>query len=491
MPRLSPLVEQAFAAHPSLRPVIPGHLAQAEIASVTADSRQAAPGALFVAVPGVKDDGARYAQDALARGASAVMSEAPIPGVDAVIIVKNARLALSLIAAAFYPRQPECIVAVTGTDGKTSTADFTRQLWEMLGRKAASIGTLGTIGEGGREIYPGSHTTPDPVSLHRMLQEMADSGYTHVCMEASSHGLAQYRLDGVRLTAAAFTNLTRDHLDYHGTEEAYFAAKARLFSEVLPQGKTAVLNADDARYAALQHECVRRSITEWSYGKNGRELALRSCVPLPQGQRVEIAVFGKDNRLELPHVGAFQVFNMLAAAGLVLSEQANGVEEVLALLPRLKGVPGRLEYIASANGAAIYIDYAHTPAALANVLSVLRAHTNARLHVVFGCGGDRDRGKRPQMGAAACERADAVIVTDDNPRSEDPAAIRAEVMKGCDARAKPVAGRREAIHAAIGALEPWDVLLVAGKGHEKTQIIGGVSEPFDDAEVIREAVNRA
>jgi UDP-N-acetylmuramoyl-L-alanyl-D-glutamate--2,6-diaminopimelate ligase len=481
------------------------------ISGITADSRKVASGSLFVALAGEKTDGAQFITQAKQHGAVAVLCgmESPVDESIVAIRVENPRLALAQLAAAFYDRQPETIVAVTGTDGKTSTAEFTRQLFALLGKKAASIGTLGTIGEGGKLLYPGSHTTPDPVELHRMLAEMAASGYTHVCMEASSHGLDQYRLHGVRLSAAAFTNLTRDHLDYHKTEEAYFAAKARLFSDF--SIAAAVINSDDPRAETLKTICFDKRLSMygmhdkiydyWLGGPQDNCFIIKRVTPLPQGQNVTITfklarryLWGlitnctpKTVELTLPLVGTFQVMNMLAAAGLVLSEREHSVEKVLGLLPKLKGIPGRLELVATLeNGATVYVDYAHTPMALANILQTLRPHTQGKLHVVFGCGGDRDKGKRPEMGEAAERLADAVIVTDDNPRSEDPAAIRKAVLTASP-RAKEVADRRQAIYVALQELRAGDILVIAGKGHEKTQIIGDRTLPFDDAQVAREA----
>ncbi len=460
---------------------------ECEIRGITMDSRVVEPGFLFVAIPGVSTDGRDFIPQALAQGAAAVISEAydkPV-GVPH-IVVKNSRQALSYAAAAFYGAQPEYMAAVTGTDGKTSTAEFFRQLAEASGRRAASIGTLGVLGEGRSELVAGGRTTPDPVRLHAILARLAAGGYTHACLEASSHGLDQFRMDGVKVRAAAFTNLTRDHLDYHGTDEAYFTAKARLFVDLLTADGTAVLNADDARFAVLKSRCEARGIRVWSYGRTGEELCIISTTPLPEGQRAHIRIFGQEHVLTLPHVGTFQVYNMLAALGL-LTAFGGDAQTLAALLPTLSGVPGRLERVGLHHGAAIYVDYAHTPAALGNVLQTLRPHTPSRLIVVFGCGGDRDKGKRPQMGAAAAQFADVAIVTDDNPRSEDPSQIRAEILVNAP-HAKEIADRRAAIYGAVNMLKPGDVLLLAGKGHEHTQTIGGVDYPFDDANIAREAM---
>lgn len=488
------------------------------IRHVTADSRQVTPDTLFVAIPGVKQDGAAFLPQAIEKGAVAALVgiESTLPALPAdfpVIRTENIRLALAKIAAAFYGKQPPYVVAVTGTDGKTSTADFFRQLAHLCGHKSASIGTLGVFDGEGRKLAEGVHTTPDPVRLHQLLKELAEQGITHVCMEASSHGLDQYRLDGVKLAAAAFTNLTRDHLDYHGDEESYFRAKARLFEELLPDDGYGVINNDDARAEYLENVCIekgRYAIFGRTPGTGGEDqrLLIQDLKPLPDGQQASVSFLRERNRkkkgilkflqpthqdetiaLMLPIVGAFQVYNMLAAVGLMIS-CGEKVETLLPLLPQLKGVPGRLEHVATlTSGASVYIDYAHTPAALANILKTLRPHTENQLAVVFGCGGDRDAGKRPEMGKAAATYADRVFVTDDNPRSEDPALIRASVMAAAPG-AKEVAGRREAIYAALASLHKGDVLVIAGKGHETEQIIGEQKLHFSDAEVVREWVDK-
>lgn len=493
MPRLIDLLRAC-----DLPPVDARHEALI-VEEVTADSRRAGPGVIFVALPGTKANGRAFIPDALERGTRVICVEAgepePVPAGACFIHVQNPRLALAKLAAALYAPQPSHIAAVTGTDGKTSTAEFFRQLAFGRGHKAASIGTLGTLGEGMQEIAPTLHTTPDPVALHRTLRDLARGGYTHVCMEASSHGLHQHRLDGVQVRAVAFTNLTRDHLDYHGSEAEYFAAKARLFNELLPANATAVLNADEARFPELEAMAKVRGARVLTYGR-AADLAIRRLTPTPQGQDAALSLFGEAYTFALPQVGGFQVYNMLAALGLMVA-LGEEPKPLAPLLPTLTGVPGRLQRVAMHASAAVYIDYAHTPAALANVLRTLRVHTQGRLIAVFGCGGDRDRGKRPQMGRAAAELADLVFVTDDNPRSEDPAAIRAEVMAGCESVAgkkntcKAVADRRAAIYGAVSLLKAGDVLLVAGKGHEKTQLIGKESFPFDDAEVVREAIAQA
>lgn len=463
-----------------------------EIAAITADSRQAQAGSLFVAVRGGTHDGAQFIPQVLAQGCRAVVIEqgAALPllqqGV-ALMRVANTRRALSQMAAAFYCPQPQHVVAVTGTDGKTSTAEFFRQLMVLQGKRAASIGTLGILGADGSALMPAPNTTPDPVKLHQSLQSLAQGGYDYVGMEASSHGLDQYRLHGVKLAAAAFTYLGRDHLDYHGTIEAYFAAKAKLFSEILSASGLAVLNQDDGHFSALESLCRSRQIRVLSYGRQGHHLRLVKQTPTPLGQEIMLDIMGRQHALTLPLVGDFQAMNMLAALGLGVGCGADP-QALAEALPKLSGIPGRLERAATlANGAAVYVDYAHTPMALAKVLRVLRAHTSSQLHVVFGCGGDRDSGKRPEMGKVAAELADVVTVTDDNPRSEDPAVIRRAILAACHG-AKEVADRREAIYGAVKLLRAGDILVLAGKGHEKTQIVGGKEFPFDDVAVAQEAV---
>ncbi|NBO18115.1 MAG: UDP-N-acetylmuramoyl-L-alanyl-D-glutamate--2,6-diaminopimelate ligase [Proteobacteria bacterium] len=458
------------------------------ITGITADSRQVKPGALFVALKGQKVDGAAYAAQAQQAGAAAVLCEAGVnPQALNIPVLRtgNVTLALARLAAKFYAPQPKHMVAVTGTDGKTSTADFCRQLWQGMGKPSASVGTLGILAGTGEVLMPGTHTTPQPVELHSELQKLSARGIEHVCMEASSHGLHQHRLDGVRLEAGAFTNFGRDHLDYHHTVEDYFQAKLRLFTALLPQGAAAVLNQDDARFEGMKAACEARGLRVLGFGKKGEQLRLKSLTPLPHGQRAEVTLLGKAHVLEIPVVGGFQAMNILAALGLVSA--SSNIEDALAVIARLRGVPGRLEQtVLLANGAAVFIDYAHTPLALANILNTLRPHTAGKLHVVFGCGGDRDAGKRPEMGRIASELADHIIVTDDNPRSEVPASIRAAILNASP-RAKEVADRREAIYVALQALSPGDILVIAGKGHEKTQIVAGKTFPFDDAEVSREA----
>jgi UDP-N-acetylmuramoyl-L-alanyl-D-glutamate--2,6-diaminopimelate ligase len=395
------------------------------------------------------------------------------------------RHALAVLAARFYGRQPKTICAVTGTNGKTSVADFTRQLWTALGHKAASLGTLGIRAPG--FSVKGALTTPDPVALHASLARLAAEGVERLAIEASSHGIEQSRLDGLTLTAAAFTNLTRDHLDYHGDMESYRAAKLRLFDALLPRGATAVLNADSPEYEVFSTLCHLRGHKVVSYGANGADFRLDEVTPRAHGQRISFAAQGKRYDSELTLVGSFQAHNALAALGLVVAA-GEELAAAAAALPRIVGAPGRLQLVAThPSGAPVYVDYAHTPDALETVLRALRPHADRRLVVVFGCGGDRDRGKRPQMGRIACELADSVFITDDNPRSEDPAAIRAAIREACP-HATEIGDRAEAIYRAASELTAGDVLVLAGKGHESGQIVGTTVRPFDDAEVARAAI---
>jgi UDP-N-acetylmuramoyl-L-alanyl-D-glutamate--2,6-diaminopimelate ligase len=465
-----------------------------DIRGLTADSRTVKPGFLFAALPGAKLDGRQFVAEAVARGAVAVLTDDPgafaglaqrQPPVH-VIFDPNPRRRLARMAARFYAPQPETVVAVTGTNGKTSVTVFVRQIWRQLGHRAASLGTIGIVGPDFE--HPGALTTPDPVALHRELNLLARGGIDHVALEASSHGLDQYRLDGLELSAAAFTNLTRDHLDYHRDMEAYFMAKARLFTEVLPPDGTAVLNADSAEAMRLGQLCRQRGQTVITFGATpDADLRLVAARPLASGQEIELDVFGEQRRLVLPLMGAFQASNALAALGLAIATGAPG-ERALDALPLLEGVPGRLQHVAShPNGAPVIVDYAHTPDALETVLTALRAHCRGRLVAVFGCGGDRDPGKRPQMGEIAERLADRVIVTDDNPRSEDPATIRRAILARCP-KAEEVGDRAAAIRRGLAMLQPGDVLLIAGKGHERGQIVAGVTHPFEDAAVARQAV---
>jgi len=451
-----------------------------EVAGLTMDSRKVKRGDVFVAVPGTKADGLEFAAQAASAGAAAIVGERAPPASSAVFVkVDNARRALALAAARFYPRQPRTIAAVTGTSGKTSVAAFTRQIWAALGHQAASIGTVGVVTPK-REVY-GSLTTPDPVALHRTLSELADEGITHLALEASSHGLDQHRLDGVRIAAGGFTNLSRDHLDYHPSVEAYLAAKLRLFEALVVDAGTAVIVVDHEHSGAVVAAAKKRGLQLIAVGRNGDGIRLTKTAIDGFSQRMTVEHAGKTYDIRLPLVGAFQIENALVAAGLAIATGGQP-ERVFAALGSLKGAKGRLDLVGHRNGAPVFVDYAHKPDALEKALEALRPYAKRDLVVVFGCGGDRDKGKRPLMGAIAAKGADRVVVTDDNPRSENPAAIRAAIIAGAPGapNVREVGDRREAIRGAIAALEPGDVLLIAGKGHETGQIVGGTTLPFSD-----------
>lgn len=458
-----------------------------EIAGIATDSRAVRPGYLFAALPGTKLDGADFIKQAVRAGAVAVLAKSgvkPCPQT-AWIADDNPRRQIALIAARFYARQPRTIAAVTGTSGKTSVADFTRQLWQAAGQPSASLGTLGVRTAAATEKL--AHTTPDPIVLHQALDKLAGQGIEHLAIEASSHGLDQARLDGVRVAAAAFTTFGIDHGDYHPTPQDYLAAKLRLFAELLPPDGAAVLNADTPVFAEVRAVCDRRSLRVFTYGRGGLDLRIIDAVATAAGQQVTAEIFGQRHTVPLALYGTFQSGNVMAALGLVVAT-GTPIDAAVAALTSLDGVPGRLQKVAAhPNGAPIFVDYAHKPDALEAVLTALRPHVTGRLHAVFGCGGDRDRAKRPLMGDIARRLADRVIVTDDNPRTEPPAAIRAEVMAGCP-DATEIADRAEAIRVAVAALQPDDLLVVAGKGHEQGQIIGDQVRPFDDAAEVRAAV---
>jgi UDP-N-acetylmuramoyl-L-alanyl-D-glutamate--2,6-diaminopimelate ligase len=398
--------------------------------------------------------------------------------------VRNARRTLALAAAKFFARQPDTIAAVTGTSGKTSVAAFTRQIWAALGLQAASIGTVGVVSPK-TETY-GSLTTPDPVELHRTLDALAGDGVTHLALEASSHGLDQHRLDGVRIAAGAFTNLSRDHLDYHPTIEAYLAAKLRLFDELISAGGTAVIDVDDGYAGPVVAAANKRGLKVMTVGAQGDDIKLVDGAIDGFAQVVTLAHGGHTYKIKLPLVGGFQLQNAAVAAGLAIATGAEPTR-VFAALAQLTGAKGRLEMVGTRNGAPIFIDYAHKPDALAKALAALRPYASGRLVVVFGAGGDRDMGKRPIMGRIAAENADRVIVTDDNPRSENPAAIRAAILAAAPG-ATEIGDRAQAIRAAIADLQSGDVLLIAGKGHETGQIIGGRVVPFSDHEAVAAAL---
>ncbi len=457
------------------------------ILGVTADSRRVRPGWLFAALPGAKADGKSFVPAAVNAGAAAVLAGEPIPGLAAPLVqVGDPRRAYALAAAAFYGAQPKTCVAVTGTNGKTSVAAFCRQIFEHGGQASASMGTLG-VRAGDVQVTPPGLTTPDAADVAAILADLAARGVTHLALEASSHGIDQRRLDGVTLAAAGFLNLTQDHLDYHGTMEAYRAAKLRLFDTLLPRGTAAVLNADSRRLSGFRRRRRRRRPDLDHRRGHGPGPDPGGAHAHPGGQRLRIKAWGRAYELALPLAGAFQAGNALVAAGLCIAA-GERVEAVLEALDRLEGAPGRLQFIGSGpRGGEAYVDYAHTPDGLRAVLEALRPHARGRLIVVFGAGGDRDRAKRPMMGAVAADLADIAIVTDDNPRSEDPAAIREEIRRG-NAGLRDMGDRRAAITAAADLLQAGDILVLAGKGHETGQTIAGVTHPFDDAEEIRRAL---
>jgi UDP-N-acetylmuramoyl-L-alanyl-D-glutamate--2,6-diaminopimelate ligase len=470
---------------PEISATLAGSAGDVEISGLTADSRKVLPGTLFVAIAGNKADGKGFIADAIARGASAIVSGEPVTADVPVLVVSNARRFLALAASRLYGPQPQTMVAVTGTAGKTSVASFTRQIWAHAGLLAAQIGTTGVISPTRNEY--GSLTTPDPVALHQLLAELTGEGVTHAAMEASSHGLDQYRLDGVTLAAAGFTNLGRDHMDYHPTIEDYMAAKMRLFSDLLPKGSPAVIFADDPWSAQAIRVATQAGHDVRTVGRAGNFITLKRVEHFRHKQLAEVHVGGAIFEVEIPLAGDFQIANALVSAGLAIS---TGVAPKLAMaaLEKLVGASGRLELVGQAkNGALAYVDYAHKPDALSNVLSSVRPFTTGRVIVVFGCGGDRDKGKRPIMGEIATRLADVVIVTDDNPRSEVPAAIRAEILAAAPG-ATEITDRADAIRHAVAMLRAGDTLIVAGKGHEEGQTIGTTVLPFSDHVETRKAL---
>jgi UDP-N-acetylmuramoyl-L-alanyl-D-glutamate--2,6-diaminopimelate ligase len=487
---LTPLIKEGV--------LIPVNGIQAVPNSVYIDSRLVKEGGLFVAIPGYKHDGAVFVNEALSRGASAIVApqgaaskmadyfKDKYPRVS-FFETPEIRKTASLLASQFYPKQPETIVAVTGTNGKTSVVSFIRQIWDHLGLPAASLGTLGLIIEGQPLPPPtgsGGINTPDYVMLHQILQNLKEQGVEHLAFEASSHGLHQHRLDSVRLKAAVFTNFTNDHLDYHHTLEGYFEAESRLFQEVMGPGTHAILNTDIPEYEKLKSVCDERKIKTITFGKNGEAIRLVSLVPGDDNQDVYIEIEGKSYNFILPLVGQFQVYNVMAALGAVIS-CGGQIDTAVDACVNLKVVPGRLELASP----GIYVDYSHTPDALAVALKALRPHTKGKLWVLFGCGGNRDAFKRPVMGEIADQLADNIIITDDNPRDEDPAKIRKQILAKCP-RASEIPSRHEAIVTAVNDLKQGDVLLIAGKGHETYQLIGDQVLPFNDVEEVQKCIRK-
>jgi UDP-N-acetylmuramoyl-L-alanyl-D-glutamate--2,6-diaminopimelate ligase len=467
--------------------------ADAPVTGLALDSRKVTRGGLFAALPGSRVHGAEFIQYALRMGAGSVLTDragaalaadalAAFPDV-ALILAEDAPATFAMASALWFAAQPETVVAVTGTNGKTSVATFARQIWAGMGLAAVNIGTTGVEGAC---AAPLAHTTPDALTLHQVLADAAGAGVTHAAMEASSHGLDQRRLDGVRIAAAGFTNLSQDHLDYHADMETYFAAKAGLFTRLLPHDAPAVINVDDTWGARLAGLLAGRAVITVGAAE-GADLRILGQRYHAQGQTLRFSWRGTAHQVDLSLVGGFQAGNALVALGLVL---ASGAEAgaAIAALAQLQGVRGRMQLAATRrNGAPVFVDYAHTPAAIETALQALRPHVLGRLIIVMGAGGDRDRTKRPLMGAAAARFADVVYVTDDNPRSEDPAAIRVEIVKACP-EANEVPDRAEAILRAVDALLPGDALLIAGKGHETGQIVGNTVYPFDDVEQASVAV---
>lgn len=458
-----------------------------EVTGLTLDSRTVKSGMVFAALPGEKVDGATFAAAAVKAGAAAVLCKTgAVHGVDGPLIeVENPRLELARMAGQFYGQQPATMAAVTGTAGKTSVASFLRQIWASTGQAAAMIGTTGVFAPG-RADY-GSLTTPDTIKLHELLAELADDGVTHAAMEASSHGLDQYRLHGVKLAVAGFTNLGRDHMDYHPTVEDYLAAKMRLFEELLQPGQPAIIYADDAYSEVAIKTAKRRGLDVQTVGRAGSYLTLKRVEQHRFTQVGEVEFDGAIHRITLPMAGEFQMANALVAAGMALATGSD-TEAVFKALETLEGAPGRLEKVGETkSGAPVYVDYAHKPEALENVLNALKPYTTGNLWIVFGCGGDRDKGKRPIMGEIAGRLADKVIVTDDNPRSEDAATVRSEILAAC-AGAREIGDRAEAINYAISHMGQGDSLIIAGKGHEEGQIVGNVTLPFSDHAVAKDAL---
>lgn len=484
MPRLTDLIAQSGIA------ATVGGAADVMIHGITQDSRKVKQGDVFAAIKGTHSDGTHYIEAAANAGAVAVIAQhgnvAQWPNNIAYVEVANDRLALAKLSAAFYPIQPQHVVAVTGTNGKTSVAEFYRQMLTLSGHAAASLGTLG-LNVSGADVamnYPTGNTSPDAILLHRTLSDLCEANVQHVAIEASSHGLDQYRLDGAHFEAAAFTNLTHDHLDYHANMEEYFAAKSRLFLELPLRSNTVWINADDGYGKRLIIACRDAGKIVNDYGVNANSMKLISATPTAQGMTLCVRYQDENVEALLPLFGAFQAHNICAATGLAITSGLS-LQDAAKTWPKLQGVRGRMEHVATLpNGATIFVDYAHTPDALQTVLMQLRAHCAGKLHVVFGCGGDRDTSKRPIMGAIASKYADHVMVTDDNPRSENPSTIRAAIMAQA-VGATEIGDRAEAIAYAIKKLNVSDILVVAGKGHETYQIIGTQTHHFDDADVIR------
>ena len=455
------------------------------VTGLTADSREVKPGFIFAALKGSALDGRQFIDAAIEKGAIAVLTEKDYPAVDCPIYcycAENPRQKLAHLAARLYDGQPETIVAVTGTNGKTSVAHFVRSIWQHMGLQSASLGTLGIVAN--ETTIPLHYTSPEPVLLHRTLKGLVSEDITHLVLEASSHGLDQNRLDAVKVSVGAFTNLTRDHLDYHEDAETYLKAKLGLVTRVVQDGGSVVLNADSDVYESFRQAAEDRGLKILSYGRKNSDICLKSVRSHLAGQEVDAQIFGKNCLLDLPLAGEFQAMNILCAIGMVVAAGGD-LDRALAALPTITNVPGRMQQVATLpSGASAYVDFAHTPDALETVLKALRPHVEGRILAVIGCGGDRDKGKRPVMGAIAEQYSDQVYVTDDNPRTEDPALIRAEIMAACS-DATEIGDRKQAIETALKAARHGDIVVVAGKGHEDGQIIGNTVIPFNDQDVIQ------
>lgn len=460
------------------------------LAGVSCDSRNVKKNMIFVALPGTVVDGRDYIDAAIDNGAIAVITTGDVKPKGRrkdVVFVNSSepRLDYAYLASAFYPRRPKVLVAMTGTNGKSSTVEFLRQIWAYAGYKAACFGTLGVSSFNGE--LPLSHTTPDALVLHETLDGLARAGASHVAMEASSHGLAQYRLDAVMVSAAGFSNLSQDHFDYHGTMENYFKAKSRLFMQLTPKGAPVVINVDDAHGRRLAKLCDKRGLDVMQIGKTAKHIWIVKIIPRASGQDICLEIAGLRYDIALPLAGAFQVYNVVCALGLAIKTGVD-IDTAIEALLNLRGVAGRMELAGKTpDGAPIFVDFAHTDDGLEKLLSGLRPHVSGNLNIVFGCGGDRDKGKRAKMGAVAARLADGIIVTDDNPRHENAQKIRDAVMKACP-QAENIGGRAKAIARGISQLGPNDALVIAGKGHEKTQIIGSNALPFNDVEEVRKHI---
>lgn len=457
-----------------------------EISGITSDSREVKAGFLFAVLDNGVTNGAQYIPQAVQAGASVILAPKNEQATAENVLFlhsENPNKDFGIMLKNFYQTQPQNIAAITGTNGKTSIADFVRQMIFTLGDNAASMGTLGLI-KNDQAPLPFNNTTPGAMTIHKTLHDLKQDGFEYLIMETSSHGICQYRVSGVDFKVAGFTNLTQDHLDFHKTMQNYYEAKKLLFTDIMPKGGTAVLNADIQVFEDLQKACLAAGHKVISYGHKGKDIQVLQEEPLNNGQNIKINYFGKIYDLFVPLAGDFQVMNILCALG-IASALTGKKEELLSLVPKIKGAKGRLQYIGTtAKGGAVYVDYAHTPDAIENILISMRSHTQNKLHILFGCGGDRDKTKRPIMGKIAQDLADFVYVADDNPRTENPETIRQEIMQGCP-NALNLGDREKAIAYAMNQLEKGDVLLVAGKGHETGQYINGKILPFNDEEVVK------